>query len=65
MLRVNNLNRGIKMFENLYKAGKLSEHSMLFAQPKGTGDELSPTETLPFLLAYIEILPAGLIDDEI
>jgi len=53
------------MFEHLYKAEKLSENSILVAQPKGTDDELSLNEMLPFLRAYIEVLPAGLINDEI
>lgn len=53
------------MFENPHKTEKLSKHSMLFAEPKETDDELSPIGTLPFPLAYIEILPAGLIEDEL
>ena len=57
--------RGNLMFENLHKAEKLSEHSMLFAEPKQTDDRLKLVGKFAFVQAYIEILPAGLIEDEL
>lgn len=53
------------MFEHLYQAEKLPDHPNLFADQKGAGYDLDPIGTLPLPRAYVEILPPGLIEDEI
>jgi hypothetical protein len=54
-----------RMLENFYEAEDLSENSMLLVDPKGIADEPDSKGKLPFVPAYVEILPAGLIEDEI
>jgi hypothetical protein len=53
------------MFKNLSKAEKLPEHPPFFAELMDSNDDLDPADRIPFVGAYVEILPRGLIVDEI
>jgi hypothetical protein len=53
------------MFENLYEVEKMQQKTMDFSEQALAKYRLIPGEEFPFVSAYMETLPHGLIGDEI